>query len=220
MGHQMEQPKASGRTIGDAVIEVLSNWKLIVIVLGSIFIAFLSLFIIIIYDSEPGSTITVFGLKYERTKLRSKAAPPENAPLNDYIMPTNAIIAVDQQKAVPILDGSLSIEPYLNRVYHSDGKTGASLGGASIGGPNISKIKIASRSLDGRKALLSRPANGEQQACFGKGSYIEIEYRGRYFSIRTDEAIGDSMKITVRTIHEPTLELIPVAQLPTPSGGD
>ena len=90
------------------------------------------------------------------------------------------------------------------------------MSGASIIGPNISKIKIASRSFDGRPASLNRPYKNDQQADFSLNSYVEIEYRGKYFSLLSEATAAESMKLTVKPLTEPTLELVPVAQLPEP----
>jgi hypothetical protein len=208
----MEQPKNSGRTIGDTVIEVLSNWKLVAIVSGALLIAFL----VVINDAEPGSTVEVFGIKYQRAKPKAVVARPQNSATDSYVLPHGEIIKVDQHSAVPILDGSLAIEPRANLAYFPNDKTSAFLSGASIIGPNISKIKIASRSFDGRPASLNRPYKNDQQAGFSLNSYVEIEYRGKYFSLLSEATAAESMKLTVKPLTEPTLELVPVAQLPEP----
>lgn len=218
----MELAKTSGRTIGDTIIEVLSNGKLVFIAIAALVIVSSTLliaFLVVVNDAEPGSTIKVFGIEYQRAKQKPEVARPP-APLpNTYILPVGEIVKADQQKALPILDGSLALQPSF--IYGSDstGKHLSFLHGASIVGPNISRIRIASRSLDGRTASLVRPNKDAQQADFSLNSYVEIEYREKYFSILTEDATKESMKITVKSIPEPTLELIPVAKLPEYGSG-
>lgn len=212
----MESSKASGRTIGDTVIEVLSNGKLIFVAFGALLVAFL----VVVNDAEPGSTVKVFGIEYQRAKPKPEAPHAQNALPSTYVLPAGEIVKVDQQKALLILDGSLAIQPRVFGGSDSTGKRLSFLGGASIVGPNISKIKIASRSLDGKTASLDRPYKVDLQADFSLNSYVELEYRGRYFSILTEDAASESMKITVKSIQEPTLELVPVTKLPEAGGSD
>jgi hypothetical protein len=218
----MEPTQKSGRTGGDTIIEVLSNAKYILLAAAALLIAsamLLIAFFVVMNDAEPGSTIKIFGIEYQRAKQKTEVARGPASHPNTYILPAGEIVKRDQQIALPILDGSLALQPYLMYGSDSTGNSLKFLRGASIIGPNISKIRIASRSLDGRKASLIRPNKDDQQADFSLNTYVELEYRGKYFSIITEDVQNESMKITVKSIPEPTLELISVAKLPE-YGGD
>jgi hypothetical protein len=205
----MEPIKASGRTLGDTIVEILGNWKLIALAFATVLLSFL----IVINDAEPGSTIEVLGVKYQRAKPKPHASTTSTVPIEHYRLPSSEIIRVDRKDALPILDGSLAIERRVQYLIAPNRSVLAEFQGGSIVGPNIGKIRVAARSLDGRIGPLFRPPRDDQQADFERNAYVEIEYRGRFFSLTAEQDTPATMRVTVKMLLEPTLELLPVARL-------
>lgn len=212
----MEPQNASGRTFGDTVVEILRSWKLIVLA----FAVPLAGFLIIINDAEPGTAIEVFGIKYLRAKAKPAKASASEVGTGQYKLPLGEVVKVGREDAMPIIDGSLAIELRVayNKTF-SEGTRPGYLGGASLVGPNISKVKIAARTLDGRVASLVRPVKVDDRADFNANTYLEIEYRDQYFSLLVEADSKLSMRVTVKPIRQATLELVPVAKLPESGGG-
>lgn len=203
----MEQTKTSGRTLADAFVETISNIRLMALLLTGVLVVFL----VVINDSEPGSTIEIFGLKYQRAKPRENkpVEPPETL---GYNLPQAEILSAEQKTALPILDGSLALEP--RRLL------GNSISGAYLLGPNLSKITVGSRRIDGKVTELFRSSNEAAQLELGEGTYVEIEYRGQFFSLTIESASEKTIKVSLKQIYRPTLDLVPVSQLQQATSGD
>jgi hypothetical protein len=207
------EPKSTGRTVGDTVVEVLGNWKLISIAFATLLIAFLA----VISDAEPGTTVEVFGIKYQRAKPKAPVLSPTPDPADGYLYYSKKPLTAKQNDALPILDGSLALEP---RIYYpssfGDSKPQAPyLNGASLLGPNIQSVRIAARRHDGRAASLYRPVEGGERVDFDREAYVEIEYKGSFFSLQTELSLSRSLPmpqdelilVTLKRISRPTLEL-------------
>lgn len=214
----MESTKNFGRTASDALLELLHSWKLLLsaILLGG------TLFLLILCDAEPGSTIEIFGIKYQRAKTRPPALVTRDAKLDSYLLPEGIILSVKQERAIPILDGSLALEP-----LRGTGSTPGQpllfwLSGVSLVGPNITKIKIATRTPDGRSGYIATLSGEEDRVELSTDSYQELEYRGRYFALQIDSrSENETTKVSVKQIKEATLDLLPVSKLPKKEvGGD
>lgn len=216
-----DENKSTGRTAGDTIVEILGNWKLTSIAFATLLLAFLA----VINDAEPGTMVEVFGIKYQRAKPKAISPSPPPDPSTGYLLYSKHNLKIEQRDALPILDGSLAIEP---RVYYSPnfGDTKPqrpSLTGGSVLGPNLSKIRIAARSHDGRPANLTRPADGTERVDFDRNSYIEIEYKGGFFSIQTEATSEgllasdtEQLVVTVRRIDVATLELVQFDKIAAP----
>lgn len=200
----MANEKTSGRTAWDALVEIPSAWRFLLSILG--FIAAVLFFVIL--SAEPGTTVDIFGLKYQKANAKplppSAPAPDESA---EYLLPIGKVVAKGQDEAIPILDGTLAVE------YRNDGS-------GKLVGPSISKIQVGSRRLDGRPDQLNRPQQSDAEILFYTGTRMELAYRDRVFAMSTVATGDGTFKISVEKLQRATLDLVPVAKLPVPDTGD
>jgi hypothetical protein len=203
--------KPGGRTIGDALLEILTSWKLLLTLFGFLLVAF----VFIVNDSEPGSPIDFFGLKYQRAKPVHKVADQD--PTADYIFPRGETFSVGRERATPILDGTIAIDVQTWRSIYSNQKP--RLVGGAITGANIGQLKVGSRTVDGRTQTLFRAYKHQDRVLFRNEAYIEVEFKGAYFSLISEPSGSDAFKVSVARLKRPTLELVLVSELPEESPG-
>lgn len=192
-----------GRTYADALVEVFSTWKLILLVL----VALIGTFLIVHYNAEPGTPVEYLGvIKYQKTKpppMQASAPPPMEDETLNYRFPKEARLALRDGEAVPILDGTLAIQAGVYNV--------------KIVGDSVPNISIATRNRNGTSS--SQPYKDGGGAVFGVDQYMELEFRKRYFAVevRTLEQYRE-VAITVTPLKKPTLNLQHFSKVKPPSG--
>jgi len=185
----------SGRTPWDALIELLSARHLLLLAIGF----FLVLFFVVHISAEPGTTVEFLGvIKYQKGKSDAPKAADET---DSYVLPKN--VEILREKTVPILDGSLAVQKMLI--------------GGQIVGANIGKIRVACRGIDGTPYDLTRSYNFEA-ILFMPNNYIEIEYRGKVFSMTAVQGRNGSIAISLAKIPRATLDnLVSIKKIPIPT---
>jgi hypothetical protein len=195
----MDEEPVSGRTPWDALVEVLSTWRLLFLIFGSVVV----LFLVVHFSAEPGTNVEFFGvLKYQKAKpLPPVPKVPEPDETASYQLPKDVALLPNASEAIPILDGTLAVR---SKNYS----------GAELVGDNIGKIRVGSRKTDGTPGDVYR--DGQTAVLFSEGTRIEIEYRGRLFALSArSNRQSRGMLITVEPISRATLNLRLVRELGT-----
>ena len=188
----IEKP-ASGRTPWDALVEVLSTWKLLFL----IFIGLVSLFIIVHFSAEPGTNVEFFGLKYQKAKPVGAVPAPAPDDVASYLFPKDALLELGARTAIPILDGTLAVR-----------RSGYAM---ELVGDSIGKIKVGARNIDGTSyGEMVYRKNG---LAFNGDTRLEIEFRGRVFALsaRRVQPPG-TIAVTVEPVSRATLHIRPVTE--------
>ena len=183
-----------GRTYSDALVELLSTWKLAV---GLIIIVIAGLIVVHIV-AEPGTEVSyLWGLfNYHKAKPLPTIERKENIPLKveitGYQMPEKQELAGAEK--YPILDGTLAIQYVYPDII--------------LSGVNLTKLKIAARTSSGDKQRITRVGISELHT--QPNSRIELEYKGNYFGIDTKSVTGDEGSYTsfsLLRLVTPTMDL-------------
>lgn len=192
----MATEKTTGRTTSDALIELLSAWRLllaacVVLVVGILFIH---------SSAEPGTEVALWGIKYQKAKAIARVTPTQGPSSAGYYLPKNAGLS---ETPMPFLDGSLAL------TSGSDDPTTGWLEGA-----NMKKIRLFARKTDGRPYQLQRYALTSVD--LPAGTYLEVEYNGMTFAVTLAERREPFTHLVATVEQRPraTLDLVPVSDLP------
>jgi hypothetical protein len=191
----MTDSRSTGRTPWDFAADILRQgfikWGL-----ATLFFAIPAVVHIL---AEPGSEISLFlGLvKYQKAKLvisPVQPARPGVATTSDYALPSAKDFA---DSPIPILDGTINLG-----VPHV-----AQDGAYFISGANIGQVALAARSPDGES--ISPKKVGSRVLIGQRDTVLELEYKGNYFAIQTENQTGDegSFIFSVKRVTSPTLQL-------------
>jgi hypothetical protein len=200
----MSDSNKSGRTPWDALVEVLSTSRLLLLMVS----LFLTLFFVVHFSAEPETAVEFFGVvKYQKGKSASEPPKAQVDESNSYALPKNIQIQTNQTQGIPILDGTLSVM--------MDG-----ILGGKIVGPSIGKIRVACRGLDGTPNGLTRPFKDNETILFLPGTLTEIEYRGRVFAMTAKARPENGMTISIVRVPHATLDLVAVKDLQIPESSE
>lgn len=199
----MADNKPTGRTPSDALVEVLSSWRLLILVFGALVIVFFTVH----FSAEPGTQIEFLGvIKYQKAKPRLDTPRQSvGADASSYLLPRGVRLVKGSYQAIPVLDGSIALS--------HQGRFASS---GVIVGANIGKIRVGARKVDGT------PYNVYHQdrsaVVFSSDVRIELEYRGRMFAITTQSVKNsEDLLASVESIPFATLDLLAINDLPGPS---
>lgn len=194
----LNEAPAVGRTPWD-LLAAYGRWALLIIPLA---IAAMGL---VHFAAEPGSEVNILGIKYHKARPSSSPSSPGAAVADGFEYPKNVDLWVN--RPVVILDKNLSVRRFRSA---TTGRETLHLGGAGI-----AQVKAAARDHFARPRELVAGAGPEAQkpdAIVLDGpdlaSHIEIEYKGRYYSIAVlpkDEQ--PKYTVSVAPLNSPTLNL-------------
>lgn len=197
----MPDPQPYGRTPWDFATEAIRSK--IAISLVSIICMLVPL--TVHFQAEPGTEITLFGglIKYQKAKAIAPAiAEPIKTvrPTTDaYVLPKTKNFRDDP---TPILDGTINLS------RSSDSTEGAFY----ISGVNIDIASFGIRTTQGDAV---KPKVVHNKAfVLPTDVYIELEYKGNFFVIETENQQGDegTFVMTVNKLDAPTMKLKTIAQ--------
>lgn len=203
----MSDKRTSGRTPWDALIEVLSSWRLFALISVTLLIVVL----FIHFSAEPGTQVQIFGvISYQKAKAPITPPPPDiGKSVSGYLLPKDAKLST---KPVPILDGTLALKSEIE--FYGNGQ---------LIGVNIGKVKIGARNLDGTAARIYQI--DKSAVIFWWEIRMELEYRGNYFAITvresTDRDDGLVLRVLLASVDQipvPSLDLVNVVDLPLRPG--
>ena len=181
-----------GRTPWD-LLAMYGRWTLLLIPLAVLGVLYVHI------QAACGSEVDILGIKYNKEKC---APPTENPEASDgYSYPRNEKLWVNMP--VVILDGNL----HVRRLRNNKNKDTLHLSGA-----NISELKAAARDHFARPVELIATETDLGKSIVLNGpdleSYIEVEYKARYFSIDvTASKEQPQYQVTVAPLKAPTRDL-------------
>lgn len=197
----MTDPQPYGRTAWDFAADAIKSKAMVFFV-----VAFLLVIALVVHMwAEQGTEVSLLGdiIKYQKAKsatpsvpLRAPATPPS---IVGYVLPKSVDLGSIPK---PILDGTLSVAAPSTSLQWP----------LCLSGANLDIVSFAMRTPQGER--VEPKAKGDKVLIPAKDVHIELEYKGNFFVIETEQQTGDeaTFVMTVSKVDVPTMVLKRVGQ--------